>query len=200
MTNINDLLQYVQNDAFGNWLFPGYKTVNPVKYELKREAQHTHLACSAGVFFERTICSRKRHVETSRREEEMGRVKGLLFLLSPVFHCHKIKDGGYNNITNTNKVSPTQNTPALQAKNVVKNSREMDHIIISRSWEQILDIFIVLLKSWPCRCCAILHWSFLTISRVNSDSTYLISTICFYFLLGKALSNKLDWWKYSGRR
>ena len=40
---------------------------------------------------------------------------GLLFLLSPIFHCHKIKDGGYNNITNTNKVSPTQNTPALQA-------------------------------------------------------------------------------------
>ena len=29
------------------------------------------LACSAGVFFERAICSRKRHVETSRREEEM---------------------------------------------------------------------------------------------------------------------------------
>ena len=34
------------------------------------------IACSAGVFFERAICSRKRHVETSRREEEMGRVKG----------------------------------------------------------------------------------------------------------------------------
>ena len=34
------------------------------------------LACSAGVFFERAICSRKRHVETSRREEEMGQVKG----------------------------------------------------------------------------------------------------------------------------
>ena len=32
----------------------------------------------------------------------------------PIFHCHKIKDSGYNNI-NTNKVSPTQNTPALQA-------------------------------------------------------------------------------------
>ena len=48
-------------------------------------------------------------------EEEMGRVKGLLFLLSPIFHCHKIKDGRYNNITNTNKVSPTQNMPALQA-------------------------------------------------------------------------------------
>ena len=30
------------------------------------------LACSAGVFFERAICSRKRHVETSPREEEMG--------------------------------------------------------------------------------------------------------------------------------
>ena len=26
-------------------------------------------------------------------------------------------DGGYNNIMNTNKVSPTQNTPALQATN-----------------------------------------------------------------------------------
>ena len=57
------------------------------------------LACSAGVFFERAICSRKRHV-----------------ILSPIFHCHKIKDGGYNNITNTNKVSPAQNTPALQAR------------------------------------------------------------------------------------
>ena len=40
---------------------------------------------------------------------------GLIFLLSPIFHCHKIKDGNYSNITNTNKVSPTQNTPALQA-------------------------------------------------------------------------------------
>ena len=34
------------------------------------------LACSAGVLFERAVCSRKRHVETSRREEEIGRVKG----------------------------------------------------------------------------------------------------------------------------
>ena len=42
--------------------------------------------------------------------------QGLLFLLSPIFHCHKIKDGGYNNITNTNRVSPTQNTPAMQAR------------------------------------------------------------------------------------
>ena len=33
----------------------------------------SELACSAGVFFERAICSRKCHVETSRREEEMGR-------------------------------------------------------------------------------------------------------------------------------
>ena len=37
---------------------------------------------------------------------------GLLFLLSPIFLCQKIKDGGYNN-TNMYKVSPTQNT--LQA-------------------------------------------------------------------------------------
>ena len=35
-----------------------------------------NLVCSAGVFFELAIFSRKRHVETSRREEEMGRVKG----------------------------------------------------------------------------------------------------------------------------
>ena len=34
------------------------------------------LACSAGVFFERAICSRNCRVETFRREEEMGRVKG----------------------------------------------------------------------------------------------------------------------------
>ena len=56
----------------------------------------------------------------------MGRVKGLLFLLSPIFHCHKIKDGGYNNITNTNKVSPTQNTPALQAR------RYFSHLLNNR--------------------------------------------------------------------
>ena len=31
-----------------------------------------NVACSPGVFFERAICSR--HVETSRREEEMGPV------------------------------------------------------------------------------------------------------------------------------
>ena len=35
-----------------------------------------HIACSTGVFFERATCSRKRLVETPRREEEMGRVKG----------------------------------------------------------------------------------------------------------------------------
>ena len=57
------------------------------------------LACSAGVFFERAICSRKRHVETSGREEEMGRVK--------------IKDSGYNNITNRNKVSPGLWAPGI---------------------------------------------------------------------------------------
>ena len=34
-----------------------------------------YVACCAGVFFERAIWSRKRHVETSPREEEMGQVK-----------------------------------------------------------------------------------------------------------------------------
>ena len=32
-------------------------------------------------------------------------------IFTTIFHCHKIKEGGYNNIT----ISPTQNTPALQA-------------------------------------------------------------------------------------
>ena len=37
------------------------------------------------------------------------------FLLSLIFLCNNIKDGGYNS-TNINKqLSPTQNTPALQA-------------------------------------------------------------------------------------
>ena len=57
------------------------------------------LACSAGVFFGRAnfFCSWKCHVETSL----------------PILLCHKIKDGGYNN-TNMNKLSSTQNTPALR--------------------------------------------------------------------------------------
>ena len=37
-----------------------------------------------------------------------------MLLPSPIFLCHKIKDGGYKN-TNINKPSPTQNTGALQA-------------------------------------------------------------------------------------
>ena len=40
------------------------------------------------------------------------------FLLSPIFHCHKIKDGGYSHFEherNTNKVSPTQNTGTCTA-------------------------------------------------------------------------------------
>ena len=59
------------------------------------------VACSAGVFFGR--------VNVFARESAW-----LLFLLSPIFLCHKIKDGGNNN-TNMNKLSPTQNTPGLQA-------------------------------------------------------------------------------------
>ena len=42
----------------------------------KKNGKKKELACSVGVFFERAICSRKCHVETSGREEEMGRVKG----------------------------------------------------------------------------------------------------------------------------
>ena len=43
-------------------------------------------------------------------------LKGLLFLLSPIFLWHKIKDGGYNNTNLYKQLSPTQNTPALQAR------------------------------------------------------------------------------------
>jgi len=40
----------------------------------------------------------------------------LLFLLSPSFLCHKIKDhGGYNDTTINKQLSSTQNTPAVQA-------------------------------------------------------------------------------------
>ena len=109
-----------------------------------------NVACSAGVFFGRAnVFARESAMlklpEELRGEEEMGQVKGcgegmgrekrkspfpsfalvptlrVTILLSPIFHYHEIKDGGYNN-TNTNKVSPTQNTPALQAKMNVKST------------------------------------------------------------------------------
>ena len=41
-----------------------------------REELHYYKVTITSRFFERAICSRKRYVETSRREEEMGRVKG----------------------------------------------------------------------------------------------------------------------------
>ena len=60
-----------------------------------------------------------RYTITVWHEDIYGRYSYRKVLLSPIFHCHKIKGGGYNNITNTNKVSPTQNTPALQANKKV---------------------------------------------------------------------------------
>ena len=64
-----------------------------------------NIAYSAGAFFGRA--------NVFARESAMLKLSE--FPLSPIFHCLKIKDGGYNNITNTNNVSPTKNTPALQA-------------------------------------------------------------------------------------
>ena len=54
------------------------KAVNVDAYQGRDNNSDTagKVACSAGVFFERAISLRKRHVQTSRREEEMGRVKG----------------------------------------------------------------------------------------------------------------------------
>ena len=43
-------------------------------YQLGDSHATINLACSAGVFFERAICSRKCHVETSQREEATVRV------------------------------------------------------------------------------------------------------------------------------
>ena len=48
-------------------------------------------------------------------------------LLSPIFLCHKIKDGSYKS-TNIDKLSPAQNTPALQAIiNHVQSSKEQQN-------------------------------------------------------------------------
>ena len=58
----------------------GMQTSNNASQDITRvawELARRQIACSAGVFFERAICLRKRHVETSRREEEMGRVPKL---------------------------------------------------------------------------------------------------------------------------
>ena len=70
---------------------------------------------------------------------------GLLFLLSPIFHCHKIKDGGYNN-TNMNKVSPTQNTPALQAN----SNAPAQHVINIHGFK--LECSLCTLENW--------YWAF----------------------------------------
>ena len=70
---------------------------------------------------------------------------GLLFLLSPIFHCHKIKDGGYNN-TNMNKVSPTQNTPALQAD----SNAPAQHVINIHGFK--LECSLFTLENW--------YWAF----------------------------------------
>ena len=82
----------------GTWPKTSYST--PVT-SLKGFHPCPRVACSAGVFFGR--------VNVFARESAW-----LLFLLSPIFLCQKIKDGGNNN-TNMNKLSPTQNTPGLQA-------------------------------------------------------------------------------------
>ena len=60
------------------------------------------LAWSVGVFFERAIWSRKRHVETSRREEEMGRVKGTgkgALALAPTVRSVRVTIGTLPNLS-----------------------------------------------------------------------------------------------------
>ena len=70
------------------------------------------LECSVDVFFGRANVFAR---ESAMLKLQKRRGNTLLFLLSPIFLCHKTKDGGYNN-TNINKqLSPAQNTPALQA-------------------------------------------------------------------------------------
>ena len=59
------------------------------------------LQCRRFLWVHECFCSRKHHVETPEER-------------TPIFLCHKIKDGSYNNM-NMNKLLPTQNTPTLQA-------------------------------------------------------------------------------------
>ena len=70
--------------------------------------------CSAGVFFWRANVF----------------AMELLFLLSPIFLCHKIKDGGYNNININKQLSPAKNTPAMQAINMVVLWTKSYHVAI----------------------------------------------------------------------
>ena len=49
--------------------------------------------------------------------------KGYYFYSPQSCPVIKSKKGGYNNITNTNKVSPTQNTPVLQATYLLAEER-----------------------------------------------------------------------------
>ena len=77
--NINDILVRAQltksTDTSNSRPTPGSFRCNNRNCTTCPHMEHG-LACSAGVFFERAICSRKRHVETFRREEEMEGVKG----------------------------------------------------------------------------------------------------------------------------
>ena len=65
-------------DQMDVFYFACFGRFNEVKWKQnlilskRHEIVSLKLACSAGVFFERAICSRKRNVETSRREEEMA--------------------------------------------------------------------------------------------------------------------------------
>ena len=67
-------------------------------YQLGDSHATINLACSADVFLQFARESAMLKLPKERRLPSE-----LLFLLSPIFHCQKIKDGGYNNITNTNK-------------------------------------------------------------------------------------------------
>ena len=75
----------------------------------------SQVACIAGVFFgHANVFARESAMLKPKRGGKVASPPFPSFAFAPIFHCHKIKDGGYNN-ANTNKVSPTQNTPALQA-------------------------------------------------------------------------------------
>ena len=67
-------------------------------YQLGDSHATIYLTCSADVFLQFARESAMLKLPKERRLPSE-----LLFLLSPIFHCQKIKDGGYNNITNTNK-------------------------------------------------------------------------------------------------
>ena len=144
------------------------------------------LACSAGVFFGRA--------NVFARESAMLK----LFLLSPIFHRHKIEDGGCNN-TNTNNVSPTQNTPALQAMPLRWSQCTFKRCYVTDIVEHFNQLFVAFLFVMEMECkktATSLLDSRNLITLINDDSSEsrnLNTAKYFYSKFAKLKSRENKW-------